>query len=132
METTKWKNPDLGMGIAIGMPAGLLLGLIFLNGNIALGISIVILFLFAYSSLPEKRTYAFIAIGAGAVAGALIGVVLGLIHGQYAAAMQLDYVKWLFGLPYKSGYVLVCTILMAAVGLPVGVAWGQRSQGQGR
>ncbi len=134
MQPLSGKKPDLGLGMAIGLPAGALLGMIFLNGNIAMGLSIGLLAATAYGAVPAtsrvNRLYPFIGIAAGALAGAILGLLLGLLHGQYAAATQQAHATWLFGLPYKGGYSLVCASFLAAVGLPLSVTLAARKQSQ--
>ncbi len=130
MVTSPSKRRDIGTGIAFGLPAGVLIGIIFLNGNIALGLAIGLIAAVVYGSVPDvesqKRVYPLVGVFAGAVAGSLLGLLLGLLHGQYAAAMQQDYTRVLFGLPYKDGYMLFCSVIAAAMGLLAGAALANR------
>ena len=121
MQSTTQKPSNSGLGIALGLPFGALFGMLFMDGNIGLGVGIGLLFGTIYESCAKEQAFPFLWAVGGAGFGMLTGALLGLLHGQHAAAIGRAPSVTLFGLPYLPDYLAICALVTAAAGTAVGM-----------
>lgn len=122
MQTATQKNTKSGSAIALGLSFGAILGMLFLDGNLGVGMGIGLLFGVIYDSCAQGQVFPmFWAVG-GAVVGAAGGALLGLLHGQYAVSIGRATAVTLFGLPYQPDYLVICALVAAAAGVAVGIS----------
>lgn len=128
MQSVTQKNMKSGMGIALGLPFGALLGMLFLDGNAGLGLGIGLLFGAVYESCAQYRVFPWPWSLGGAAIGAATGALLGLLHGQHSASIGQATPNTLFGLPYQPDYLAIGALVAAAAGVAIGIVFEQRRQ----
>ncbi len=118
------KDSYIDKGIIYGMIFGVTFGLIFHNIGMGIGIGMALGILAA--SLVEIRKDPdlqlrprALLLGAlfGAVAGTLLGLAVGFLHGAHYAIYGPGPVGMLFGLPFKPEYLPLTVPLMAVIGI---------------
>jgi hypothetical protein len=115
----------IGSGIALGAAIGMLLGLLFMDGNISLGLifgaCIGLVFGLLLDVLGGKIVYSLAGLGIGALLGLIFGALLGVLVGPPAAPGSAGVI---FGLPISTGYGFIGAVSLAALGLGGGTLIG--------
>lgn len=124
IQTGKRKNAYMGLGIALGAGIGILIGLLFLDGNIAfgmgIGVAVGMVLGMITDELGRPPLQAFAGIMIGATVGTMLGTVIGLANGWYNVSQQQAVISTLFGLPFEPGYAGPAALIIASAGMVAG------------
>jgi len=115
----------LATAITLGASLGMLVGLLFMDGNISLGLifgaCIGLVFGLLIDVLGSKIVYSLAGLGIGA----LLGIIFGLLYALYVApSAPLGSTGVIFGIPISNGFWFIGATGLAAIGLLAGTLIG--------
>lgn len=121
---------NTGSGIAFGAALGILIGLLFMDGNITkgliFGVSVGLVFGILMDMLQEKIVFSLAGMSMRMVTGLFIGLLVDLYQGYsiYQEFSVTDYEGMVSGLTNTHSFWLICVIVIGAIGLVIGTAIG--------
>ncbi|MDX9850676.1 MAG: hypothetical protein RBT01_09235 [Anaerolineaceae bacterium] len=115
----------LGTGITLGASIGMLVGLIFMDGNISLGLifgaCMGLVFGLLIDILGKKIVYSLSGLGMGAI----LGTILGLLYAAIVAPSNSSgSAGMIFGVPTSNGSWFIGAIGLGTMGFIAGTKMG--------